>query len=101
MESTAITAGWHNPRLQQMRTSTNAAALDAEMKEENLLTFGRLPAGRDLQQKPLASIAKPKMRSGKGWILASPVLVTQEHCMHLSSCVGPAFHQVFNHCFKL
>jgi len=41
------------------------------------------------------------MRSGKGWILAPPGAVTQEHCMHLSS-PGLALpsHQVLNHCFK-
>jgi len=49
MESIAVIAEWHNPKLQQMRTSLNAAAVDTEMKEENLLTSGRPLAGRDLQ----------------------------------------------------
>jgi len=42
------------------------------------------------------------MKSGKGWILAPPLPVTQLHCMHLSS-PGLALHsyQVFNHCFRL
>jgi len=33
MESTTVAEG-HHPRLQQMRTSPNAAAMDAETKEE-------------------------------------------------------------------
>ena len=41
IESTAITPEWHNPRLQEMRTSPNAAAVDAETKDEKLLTFRR------------------------------------------------------------
>jgi len=45
-ESIAIIARWQSPRQQQMRTSPNAAAVDAETKEENLLTFGR-PQGRE------------------------------------------------------
>mgnify|MGYP001853302158 CR=1 FL=1 len=49
MESTAIIAGWHNPRLQQMKTSPNAAAIDTETKEKNLLTFRMSLVGRDLQ----------------------------------------------------
>jgi len=40
-----------------MRTSPNAAATVTE--EEKLLTFGRHPVGRDLQQDPLASTANP------------------------------------------
>ena len=42
------------------------------------------------------------MRSGKGWILAPPIPITQVHCMHLSSpgLALPA-HQVLNHCFRL
>ena len=41
------------------------------------------------------------MRSGKGWILATALLVIQLHCMHLSS-PGLALpsHQVLNHCFR-
>ena len=38
------------------------------------------------------------MRSGKGWMLVPPLLVIQEHCIHLSS-PGLALpsHQVLNH----
>jgi len=35
------------------------------------------------------------MRSGKGWILAPPLLIG---CIAFT-WVGPAFHQVLNHCF--
>ena len=66
-------AKWHNLRLQQMRTSPNAAAVDTETKEEKLLTFGRILVGRDLQQDTLISTANPYMRPGKGWILAPPL----------------------------
>lgn len=45
MENTAIVAEWHNPNLQEMRTSPNAAAIGTETKEENLLTSGRPQAG--------------------------------------------------------
>ena len=101
MESTAIIAGWHSPRLQQIRTSLNAAAVDAETKEENLLTFRRPQAGRDLQRDTVTSTATPQNRSGKGWILAPPLPVTQVYCLHLSS-PGKALpsHQVLNHWFR-
>jgi len=36
-----------------MRTSSNAAAIDTETKEENLLTLGRSQVGRDLRKTPL------------------------------------------------
>lgn len=49
MESIAIVAEQHNPRLQQMRASPNAATMDAETKEEKLLTFRRPLLHRDLQ----------------------------------------------------
>jgi len=58
-ESIAIIARWQSPRQQQMRTSPNAAAVDAETKEENLLTFGRPQAGWDFQQDPLTFTASP------------------------------------------
>ena len=57
MESTAIIGERHNSGLQQIRTRPNAAATVTE--EEKLLTFGRHPVGRDLQQDPLASTANP------------------------------------------
>lgn len=59
MESITVVAGWHNPRLKQMKTSSNAAAMDIETKEEKLLTLGRSQIGRDLQRNILASTAKP------------------------------------------
>lgn len=34
MESTAVMAGWHNPKLHHMKTSTNAAAINRETKGE-------------------------------------------------------------------
>lgn len=41
------------------------------------------------------------MRSGKGCILASPLVVTQMHCMQLSSPgLALSSHQVLNHWFK-
>ena len=98
-KSTAIIAKWHNHRLQQMRTSPNAAATDT--KEEKPLTWGRPPVSRDLQQDTLAPAANPYMRSGKGWILAPALPDIQEHCMHLSS-PGSALpsYQVLNPWFK-
>ena len=45
---------------------------NAETKEKTLLTFGRPQLSRDLQQDPLASTASSSVRTGKGWILASP-----------------------------
>jgi len=51
--------GWHNPRLQQIRTSPNAGARDTEKKEEKLLTFGSPPVGRNLQWYTPASTANP------------------------------------------
>jgi len=62
MESTAVIADGHNPRLQQMKTSPNAATIDTETKKEKLLTFGRPPVGTD----PPTSSANPKMRSVRG-----------------------------------
>ena len=49
IESIATIAERHNPRLQQIKTSPNAAAMDTEPKEEKLLTFGRPQVGRDFQ----------------------------------------------------
>ena len=43
-----IVEGWYNPRLQQMKTSPNAAAMNAETKEEKLLTFTRILGSRKL-----------------------------------------------------
>ena len=41
------------------------------------------------------------MRSGKGWVLAPPFLVTQVHCMQLSySGLALPSHQVLNYWFK-
>jgi len=59
MEGTAIIEKQHNPRLQQMRTSTNAAAANTETKEEKPLTLRRPQVGRDLQQNTLTSTASP------------------------------------------
>ena len=59
MESPAIVAEWHDPKLQQMRTSPNAAAIDTETKEEKLLTSGRPHISRDLQQDTLTFTANP------------------------------------------
>jgi len=42
-----------------MRTSPNTAALDAETKEEKLLTFEKPWVSRDIQQDTCASSAKP------------------------------------------
>ena len=48
IEITATIAGWHNLRLQQMRTSPNIAAIATETKEEKLLTLRRPLVGKDL-----------------------------------------------------
>jgi len=42
-----------------MRTRPNAAAVEAETKEEIFLTFRRPQVGRDLQEILLASTANP------------------------------------------
>lgn len=57
MESIAIIAEQHNTRIQQVRTSPNAALVDTEMKEEKLLSFGRPPVGKDLKKYTLSSAA--------------------------------------------
>jgi len=69
--------------------------------EEELLTFRRPQVDRDLQQEmPLPAL--PTLKSGKGWILAPSLLVTQTYCMHLSSPgVALPSHQVLNHRFRL
>jgi len=59
MENTAKTAGWQSPRLQQVRRSPNAAAMDAETMEKKLLALGRALVGSDLQQDTLTSTANP------------------------------------------
>lgn len=48
IESIAIVARWHNPRLQQMRTSLSAAARGTETKEKKHFTFERPLGSRDL-----------------------------------------------------
>jgi len=57
MESTTIIAEQHYPWLQQVRTCSNATAVDTKIK--NLLTFRRPQACKDLQQDILASTANP------------------------------------------
>ena len=59
MERIAITAERHNPRLQQRRTNPYTTAMDTEIKEEKVLTFGRPQVGRDLQQDTPTSTANP------------------------------------------
>ena len=53
MESTTVIAEWHNPRLQQMKISPNAAAIDAKTKEKKLLTFRRPEVDQDFSKIPL------------------------------------------------
>ena len=60
-----------------MRTSPNTVAMYTETKEEKLLTFGRPQEERD--RDTLTSTANSQMRSGKEWILAPLVPVTQVH----------------------
>lgn len=50
-KSTEKTAGWHNPRLQRMRTSPNATPMDSKTKEEELLTLRKAQLGCNHQQK--------------------------------------------------
>ena len=56
-ESTATTAQRHNPRLEQIRTSLNVAAIGTETKEEKVRTFRR-PPGRSsyLHCQPLNEV---------------------------------------------
>jgi len=44
---------------------------------------------------------QPLNEGWKGWILAAALLVTQMHCLHLSS-PGLALpsHQLLHHCFR-
>jgi len=92
IESTAIVAGQHNPRLQQMRTSTNAAATDTKTKEEKLLTFGRPQVGRDLQQNALTS---PCQSLNEVWEGVDPGSTPSGHSgvLHAPELpwIGPAF----------
>ena len=59
IESTAIAAQLYKPRLQQMKTRPNSAAVDTETKEENLLTITKPQVGRDLQRDTLISTVNP------------------------------------------
>ena len=65
-------------------------------KGKKLLTFRRPQVCRDLQQDILATTANPYMRCKKGWILASPLLITQVGSPGLTL---PS-HQVLNHWLK-
>jgi len=58
MERTAI-MGWQSPRLQQIRISPSAAAMNTETKEKRQFTLRRLQAHRDLQRDTLTSTANP------------------------------------------
>lgn len=49
IESTAMTAEQQGPRLQQVRTYSNATAIGTENKGKKLLTLGRPQVQRDLQ----------------------------------------------------
>jgi len=59
MEYTAVTAEQHNPRPQQIKTSTNAPAMGTKTKEDKLLTLRRPQIYRNLQEDTLASTANP------------------------------------------
>ena len=103
IESTAKTAEQQGPRLQQVRTCSNATAVGTEMKEEKkLLTFRRPQTDRDIQQKPSSphGLWALKWGLGRGGSWLHP-FITQVHCMHLS-CPGLALpsHQVLHHCFR-
>lgn len=58
-------------------------------KEKKLLTLRRRQVYRNLQRDALGSTANPSMRSGKWWILAPALVVTQ--VTPELSWVGPAF----------
>ena len=66
-------------RLQQVRIHSDMTAIGTEIKEKKLLTFRRPQIYRYLQRDTFSSTANPKMKSGKGWILTPPLLVTQVH----------------------
>jgi len=74
IKSTTIKAGWQSLWLQQMRTSSSAAATDAEMKKKKeLLTFGRCHVHRDLQQdipSPPLPTLKWGLERGGSWLHA-------------------------------
>jgi len=53
--------------------------------EKKLFTFRKSQICKNLYQEALTPTANSYMRSGKGRTLAPPLLVTQVHCMHLSS----------------
>jgi len=46
MESTAIIAEWHNPRLQQVRTSPNTTAVNTKKGKKNHLLLEGLRQAR-------------------------------------------------------
>ena len=73
-----------------MRINPNAAAMDAETKEEKLLTFGKSQVGRDLHQDTLYLHCQPLNEVWEGVNPGSTLLVTQLHAPELP-WAGPAF----------
>jgi len=101
IESAARTAEQQGSRLQWMGIYSNATTIGTEIKERSCLPSEGLRYTGGLHQDTLTSTTNPKMRSGKGCILAPPLPITQENCTHLSSPgLPPPSHQVFNHCFR-
>jgi len=102
MKSTTITARKQSLQLQQKRTSPDAATMYEEMKEgKKMLTFRRPQVSQESPAKHPSLHCQPLNEVWEGWILAPALLVTQLHCMHLSS-PGLALpsHQVLNHCSR-
>jgi len=99
MESTTAIAGWQSLWLQQMRTSTNAA--DTEMKAMSCLPLEGLRAAGISNKRSLHLPCQPL---NEVWEGLDPDSTPSSHSAELLTpelpWVGPAFHQVFNHCFR-
>jgi len=59
IENIAIKAEWQIPWLQQMRINSNATDRECRNEGKKLLTFGRPPVNRNLQQDTLTSPVDP------------------------------------------
>lgn len=77
MENTAMTGGQQNPRLQQVRRSPSAAAVDAGKKKEKKAAHLQKTSGR--QESPAKSSylhCQALNEVWRRWIVAPPLAVT-------------------------
>ena len=87
----------------QPKCNNHGYRTEEQTEGKVLLSSGRPQVGRDPQQEMLSPpLPTLKWGLGTGGSWLHPFLVTQAHCIHLSSSgLALPSHQVLHHCFRL